>query len=763
MILQRRGKNVAIAGAVLQFVFTAVMGVIWLWTGSLSAASCVLFLAGGVGLWLMAAVLFYCRQLQRREAMELEEIAAGGAASSSIFERADGIEVRPAAARAAWMERWALPVFTLLWAGYHFAVGALILRYLLSAEALEPANAAQGALFAVLIAFLAFLFSRYATGMASQSDWRLLRPGGSYLLVSAIFTAAVAVALLAAYQGYAKTDLVVAHVIPVVQFLLGAELVLNFVLDLYRPRTPGVQRRPSFDTRLFNYIAEPGRIGHSIAEALNYQFGFEVSKTWFYRLLSRAFVPLLVFAAVVLVAMSSVLIVHEGEQDVLLRWGKLDPARGVLRPGLHFKWPWPVDVAQRFDVGRVHEILLGAGARRSGEQLQAAFVKGREIYLWTQEHGRREELDFLLAVPPTVRRSDAEEGLKPPPVSIIKLVVPVQYLIEDVYKYGYRFTDARKLLECVAYRQMVRYAASATLDSSVGEGIGDRPEAIMTYGRQRAAAELKRLIQAAADELGLGVRITYVGLLAVHPPAEAAPAFEEVLQAERRQDEKRYKAEAEANRTLARVAGDPASALKLALAIRTLEELEGLRHLQTVSELTRTVDRYIRAAEQDIEALREEIERERLLGKLLQGGGAAKEQLLDEHLRHVEMLRRIAGQIDADGRVPELSGRIEQARRLAGRLFSEAAGEPAALVAQAVGYRWGRELTEQARAESFRRELLAFEAGPNIYMLDRRLDVLDEVLPGISKYVLGVDRRKIELWLNWEQQPEAMEGVTFQR
>ena len=42
-------------------------------------------------------------------------------------------------------------------------------------------------------------------------------------------------------------------------------------------------------------IAEPGRIGSSIADALNYQFGFEVSKTWFYQLLSRACVPLIIF------------------------------------------------------------------------------------------------------------------------------------------------------------------------------------------------------------------------------------------------------------------------------------------------------------------------------------------------------------------------------------------------------------------------------------------------------------------------------------
>jgi len=44
-------------------------------------------------------------------------------------------------------------------------------------------------------------------------------------------------------------------------------------------------------------------------------------------------------------------------------------------------------------------------------------------------------------------------------------------------------------------------------------------------------------------------------------------------------------------------------------------------------------------------------------------------------------------------------------------------------------------------------------------MLDRWLDVWDEVLPDLTKYVLGVDREKIEVWLNWERIPGVMEGA----
>ncbi|MDY6913614.1 MAG: SPFH domain-containing protein, partial [Planctomycetota bacterium] len=539
----------AVAGLVLQVIFAAVMLAVWLATGSLAAMSCTWLLAAGLAVWLMVLVLFYCRQLERREAEELEDIAAHAGGGGTIFTGDQEADHRPAARRLAWMERWVVPIFTILWACMHAAAGAVAMRYLLNTQAAELTQAAPAVLFLLLIGFLAFLFSRYAIGMSSERQWRLLRAAGSYLLVNVLAIAGVVAALLSASQGYGYVDAIAAYVIPIVQLVLAAELLLNFVLDLYRPRLPGQEHRPSFDSRLLNLIAEPSKVGHSVAETLNYQFGFEVSKTWFYQLIGRAFGPLLIFGVVVLFAMSSLVVVREGEQYIVLHWGRADPAERTLRPGLHLKWPWPIDTAMRFQTGKVHEILLGAGPARSAEERRAAFVKGRELYLWTEEHGRRKELNFLVANPVPAR--EAREADKRPPVSIIRLVVPVQYRVHNVYDYYRRMQDAERMLEQIASREMVRYCASATLNAPAGEKAADRPEAIMTYGRRRAAAELKRRIQEEADNLSLGVEITYVGMLAVHPPPEAAPAFQDVLKAERKQDQMRYQAEAEAADMLA--------------------------------------------------------------------------------------------------------------------------------------------------------------------------------------------------------------------
>ena len=768
MIHQRRGKNVALAGALCQSVFSAVMLVVWLWTGSVAAMSCLWLLAGGLGVWLMAALLFYCRELELRESLELEEIASAGGGEGMIFEGDAEREMRLAARRLRIVERWLVPIFTVLWAGYHVVVGAAMLRYLAARPPAAVDSPAQGTLFLVLIGFVAFLLSFYALGMGKRPQWRVLRAAGSYVLVNVLFIAAAAASLLAAWQGYPGADRVIAYVIPIVQIIFAVELVLNFILDLYRPRVPGQEERFSFDSRIFALVADPQRVGASIAETLNYQFGFEVSRTWFYQLVSRAFAPLILFGILVLVGMTSIVIVRQGEQYVIQRWGRADPGRGTLGPGLHLKWPWPVDSATRFDVAKVHEILLGAGEERPEAQRRADIINGREFYLWTREHGRYEELDFLVAVPPRGstgfkpvpplpagedeprRGGPAGAPEKTPAVNIIKLVVSVQYVIADVYKYGFGHIDTQQVLENVAYRAMTNYCASATLDTRAEQGPSDRPQAIMTSGRRELAEALRKRISAAARQLDLGVRITYVGVVSVHPPADAAPAYEEVIESKLRIEERRYEAEANANQVLARLAGDPTRALLLAARFSALQELEQLQEVRSERKaFSAGLAGFIRSWRQSIEALKEQREREQLLGR--GGRQTPTGQLLEEYQAHLGVLEGVRAQLQ-DGKPPDLAGRIAPARKAADELFEEAAGTAAALVDKAGAAKWKKELEERGRYEWFLRYLLLYRANREVFVLDKWLEVWDEVLPGATKYILGVDRDLIEIWWNLERE-----------
>src|ERR1035437_9631927 len=108
--------------------------------------------------------------------------------------------------------------------------------------------------------------------------------------------------------------------------------------------SPWAERRYSHDSRVLSLIASPESIGHSIAEALNYQFGFQVSSTWFYKLLQRAFIPLALIGTMILWGLSGLIIVDEGQEYVVLRWGQPSPKR-VLTPrnAPYLIWPWPIE------------------------------------------------------------------------------------------------------------------------------------------------------------------------------------------------------------------------------------------------------------------------------------------------------------------------------------------------------------------------------------------------------------------------------------
>jgi len=97
--------------------------------------------------------------------------------------------------------------------------------------------------------------------------------------------------------------------------------------------------------------------------------------------------------------------------------------------------------------------------------------------------------------------------------------------------------------------------------------------------------------------------------------------------------------------------------------------------------------------------------------------------------------------------------------RQVAELFGRTAGRAAVLLVRAQADRWHRELSERGRWEAFRRELLAYQASPQVYTFDRWMDAWDQVLPGATKYVLGVDSDRVELRMNWERQRSAMEGA----
>jgi regulator of protease activity HflC (stomatin/prohibitin superfamily) len=344
--------------------------------------------------------------------------------------------------------------------------------------------------------------------------------------------------------------------------VLGLEFAMNFILDQYRPRAPGEVTRPSFDSRLLGMVSEPGGIAKSIADAANYQFGFQVSSTWFYQLLQRWFFPVLVLALIAVFLLTGVVIIDADEQAVIERFGRCVTERdSVLGPGIYVKWPYPIDIVRRVPVKRVRERVVGEATKESEEG------EGKAI-IWTEPHEFVPELMLLVAAPKVEALSSQGESTKGDlakedvresvAVSLLLVSLTLEYRVTDIINYLYRYEDPESLLDAMAYRHLQDYAASIDIDAFMGPR------------REELNRELRQLLQGQLDELDMGVELVFVGMTGAHPTYKnkVAEAFQGVISAQTNMAASIHAAEGEARRILTSVAGTVTRARALDEAIQ---------------------------------------------------------------------------------------------------------------------------------------------------------------------------------------------------
>ena len=525
------------------------------YANSLAGHVNILFLGLGV---LVASVSWFQMGLEDRERLEKLEFdeLAKTHSGSALFEARDA-EVFPAQRSREQFERFFVPAFTailfVLQAGGAWLLWRWLSQSTTATEVKEPI--AGLALFGVF-ALLLFLLGRFSATIARLERQRLLRPGASYLLFNAFLALVVALGMVGVWAGFPKTDFVVAHVLCGLLGLVALETLVQLVLEIYRPRVKGKIERPLYESRLVGLLGQPEGLITTAAQALDYQFGFKVSETWFYRFFEKALGWLLLLQLGALVLSTCVVFIEAGEQGLLEHFGQRVESRSPLGPGAHLKWPWPIDRVYRFRAEQIQTFHVGF-AEESGQE--------RERYvLWSQGH--RGETNFLVANRMQFSQEVTNEvsAKRTPPVSLLTVSVPVQFQITNLLEWAYNNEDAPALLEDLGTREVVRYL--------VGVDMND----IMSEGRQEAAQALADRIQAAASARALGVKITSVGLGDLHPPVKVAPEYEKVVAAIQTEKAKILAARADDIRTNALAGAQAVSIVNKASAERTAREIGAL-------------------------------------------------------------------------------------------------------------------------------------------------------------------------------------------
>jgi regulator of protease activity HflC (stomatin/prohibitin superfamily) len=371
-----------------------------------------------------------------------------------------------------------------------------------------------------LFGLILFLLGKYATGLVRLEGQKLLRPGAAYLLLSAYGCFLVTADIAADLAGFPRADLIVARVLCVVIGLIALETLLGLIMEIYRVRVRGGESRVLYESRLVGLLGQPEEVFKTAAHALDYQFGFKISESWFYRFLEKALGWLILAQFGVFVLSTCFVVIQPGDEALLERFGEPLGSNGVIGPGLHLKLPWPIDKTTNYHTEQIQTFIVGAEP------------EVRNTIVWTVTHAREE--NFLVA---TREKSSAQfatdvNGGKSPPVNLLSVSIPVQYQITNLATWAYVNEDPESLLQGVALREVVHYLASADFDD------------LMSRGREAAGKALLESMQNAADTMQLGAKIVFVGLEDIHPPQKVAEVFEKVVGATETRESKILQAHA---------------------------------------------------------------------------------------------------------------------------------------------------------------------------------------------------------------------------
>jgi regulator of protease activity HflC (stomatin/prohibitin superfamily) len=305
--------------------------------------------------------------------------------------------------------------------------------------------------------------------------------------------------------------------------LCAAELWLRGLDAFFRKRDPRPERVIPLRLVTLTTLFHGASPLHGLMEVAERRLGLSVRSAWALGFVRRSLGVL--GASLILLVWASTMLVVVGpqEQGIRLRVGRL-ASRAPVPPGLHVKWPWPLETVERYPVTRVQTLGLGFAG------------PAKDSLLWGRRHAG-EEYQLLLG--------DGRE--------LVSVDATVSYRIRDVLAFALASQNPRETLDALAYRLLMRETVAIDLDR------------LLTADRAAFARRFAVALQQASDAQGLGFEILHVGFTSLHPPVGIAAAYEDVVSAE---------IERETRAVRARVARETAVPAAETEAVRVVREAE---------------------------------------------------------------------------------------------------------------------------------------------------------------------------------------------
>lgn len=364
----------------------------------------------------------------------------------------------------------------------------------------------------LLLAGGVLAFMEIYRGIGSHSETeispRLAARLGHWRLLAVLHILAAAVLFAEAYLTTPYHHFLALALAAITLFSI-AETLLRAIARLYVPRRLWHRSAPLGSFWFTKFWGAPYNLAFPKSAEFEDAFALKLPEMWMWPTVRRAAHPMLACVGGMAWLASGMHEIPSGEKGILRTLGAM--SEKPLAPGLHLTLPLPFASVERVSTERIETLTLGF-ASDPGEPI-----------LWEKSHYIGEE--HVL-----VGGGD----------DFLAISVPILYRIADPIAHAKHMLGSREWLASLARRSLFQEA----LRLSSFE--------VMTTRREELRALLKNDLQSALDERQSGIEIVEVYLRDIHPPVEAAGAFQEVMAAMEDKEAQIHTAEAQANETLPR-------------------------------------------------------------------------------------------------------------------------------------------------------------------------------------------------------------------
>jgi P-type Cu+ transporter len=246
--------------------------------------------------------------------------------------------------------------------------------------------------------------------------------------------------------------------------------------------------------------------------------------------------------------------IESDQVGIVQRFGS---SRGTIAPGLHVRWPWPIETVDRLRPNEVRTVEIGFRRVSDDRLLQLALAREEQRRLRRANLPGLSDRDQTWAsghADDTARLSD-ESLMVTGDGNLVEILATVRYSIADAerFRFGLREPEAMlgSLTEAV-FRELV--AGEAFLDL-----LTTRRSVLESQAFERLKGRVAEL-----DSAGLGIRLDGLTLHDLHPPQEVVASYHAVAEAIQKRDRSVNEAIADALRVKRRAIEDALRMVRVA-------------------------------------------------------------------------------------------------------------------------------------------------------------------------------------------------------